>query len=428
MKATYHNGRATKDGLVFNANHNTNHKTRGEQKHIDHEKTMENVVWARDINNINSPKLIRQIGSFDAKSYELQFYKERYGAARERKNQDYIKSGHKADVRTMEQVIESKKTAPLETVFQIGKEGEHVSPEQLESIFKSFTVWMQQQYGNNLDILDVALHVDEATPHIHSRCVLYGRDKDGNRDINQTAAFKELGIERPDLTKKQGKYNCPLMTFTERNREKFYEICEEYGIGIDKEVKSKSQKHLDILEYKTQQEEEKAREAAQRAEAYINYEQELKEIQEAANRPREDTSKVQRVQVKDGAFKKKEVIQMDEETFQSYKSSADVKAIERRVERKIKEQEEAAQRLVEGLRNAKEKELEETITGLKEELRQAQSIIKEKDSIIKKLESKIAKFKEFIKEHNFISKWFEWYREHKERDEFYFQGQEIERD
>ena len=256
MKATYHNGRASKGGKVYNANHNTLAETRNQQRHIDHELTMENKIWVRDLENLESPQLRETEGSFDASAYELDFYKKRYGEARERKNADYVKSGHKDDVRTMEQVIKNPKTAPLETIFQIGTMTERVEPEVLERATKEFINWMQKEYGSNMDVLDVALHVDEATPHIHARCVLFGRDKEGNRDVNQSGAFRELKIERPDPTKKQGKYNSPLMTFTERNRQQFYDICQSYGLEIDREVKSPSQKNLEVLEYKTQQEQQ----------------------------------------------------------------------------------------------------------------------------------------------------------------------------
>ena len=234
MKATYHNGRASKGGKVYNANHNTLAETRNQQRHIDHELTMENKIWVRDLENLESPQLRETEGSFDASAYELDFYKKRYGEARERKNADYVKSGHKDDVRTMEQVIKNPKTAPLETIFQIGTMTERVEPEVLERATKEFINWMQKEYGSNMDVLDVALHVDEATPHIHARCVLFGRDKEGNRDVNQSGDFRELKIERPDPTKKQGKYNSPLMTFTERNRQKFYDICQSYGLEIDR--------------------------------------------------------------------------------------------------------------------------------------------------------------------------------------------------
>ena len=75
MKASYHNGRATKAGNVYNANHNTKIETRENQKHINHERTLENVVWARDINNPGSKKLIRQEGSFDARAMSFNFTK-----------------------------------------------------------------------------------------------------------------------------------------------------------------------------------------------------------------------------------------------------------------------------------------------------------------------------------------------------------------
>ena len=309
MKATYHNGRANKGGKVYNANHNTKAETRNQQRHIDHERTMENKIWVRDLENLDSAKLRETGGSFDASAYELEFYKERYGAARERKNADYVKSGHKDDVRTMEQVIKNPKTAPLETIFQIGTATERVQPEVLERATKDFINWMQKEYGSNMDVLDVALHVDEATPHIHARCVLFGRDKEGNRDVNQSAAFRELKIERPDPTKKQGKYNSPLMTFTERNRQQFYDICQSYGLEIDREVRSPSQKYLEVLEYKTEKLQE---ELAQANEQLRKYEQQAQEAQDR---------KQQIEQVAEAA--KKEALDFHSQTIEQATQEAD---------------------------------------------------------------------------------------------------------
>lgn len=322
MKATYHNGRASKGGKVYNANHNTLAETRNQQRHIDHELTMENKIWVRDLENLESPQLRETEGSFDASAYELDFYKKRYGEARERKNADYVKSGHKDDVRTMEQVIKNPKTAPLETIFQIGTMTERVEPEVLERATKEFINWMQKEYGSNMDVLDVALHVDEATPHIHARCVLFGRDKEGNRDVNQSGAFRELKIERPDPTKKQGKYNSPLMTFTERNRQQFYDICQSYGLEIDREVKSPSQKNLEVLEYKT----EKLQEELNRAnEKLRQYEQQAQEAQrqEMASVARKE--KIERV----AAAARKEALDFHSQTIEEatqVKAAAEVTA------------------------------------------------------------------------------------------------------
>ena len=65
-----------------------------------------------------------------------------------------------------------------------------------------------------------------------------------------------MGIQRPDPTAMEGKYNCPLITFSEIIRTQFYDLCEKRGIVIDREVKNPSQKHLSVLEYKCKKMEE----------------------------------------------------------------------------------------------------------------------------------------------------------------------------
>jgi hypothetical protein len=116
---------------------------------------------------------------------------------------------------------------------------------------------MQQRWGDNLHLLDLSLHLDEdGAPHIHSRMTFSALDKFGFRVANQAQAFEAMGIQRPDPTAKEGKYNCPLITFSEIIRTQFYDLCEKRGIVIDREVKNPSQKHLSVLEYKCKKMEE----------------------------------------------------------------------------------------------------------------------------------------------------------------------------
>lgn len=116
---------------------------------------------------------------------------------------------------------------------------------------------MQQRWGDNLHLLDLSLHLDEdGAPHIHSRMTFSALDKFGFRVANQAQAFEAMGIQRPDATAKEGKYNCPLITFSELIRQEFYDLCEKQGIVIDREVKNPSQKHLSVLEYKCKRMEE----------------------------------------------------------------------------------------------------------------------------------------------------------------------------
>ena len=116
---------------------------------------------------------------------------------------------------------------------------------------------MQQRWGDNLHLLDLSLHLDEdGAPHIHSRMTFSALDKFGFRVANQAQAFEAMGIQRPDATAKEGKYNCTLITFSELIHQEFYDLCEKRGIVIDREVKNPSQKHLSVLEYKCKRMEE----------------------------------------------------------------------------------------------------------------------------------------------------------------------------
>ena len=116
---------------------------------------------------------------------------------------------------------------------------------------------MQNRWGNNIQFLTLSLHQDETgADHIHARMTFCALDKFNQRVPNQSQAFEAMGIQRPDPTTKEGKYNCPLITFSELIRQEFYDLCEKRGIVIDREVKNPSQKHLSVLEYKCKKMEE----------------------------------------------------------------------------------------------------------------------------------------------------------------------------
>ena len=115
---------------------------------------------------------------------------------------------------------------------------------------------LQKNWGENLHLLDLAIHLDEGVCHCHLRMTFSALDKFGQRVPNQAQAFEAMGIQRPDPTTKEGKYNCPLITFSEIIRTQFYDLCERRGIVIDREVKNPSQKHLSVLEYKCKKMEE----------------------------------------------------------------------------------------------------------------------------------------------------------------------------
>ena len=255
MKATVRNGRATASGKVYNANHNTKAETRAQERHIDHERTEQNINL-----QFTAEGRVRRCGSFDAKAFELSRYEELYGPGQEAKNARYIADGHPERCKSVADIYASRRTAPLETILQIGSRDTDIDPqerkEKLMGAAAELISNMQQRWGDNLHFLTLSLHNDEGVEHIHARLSFSATDKFGQRVPNQAQAFEAMGIQRPDPTAKEGKYNCPLITFSELIRQEFYDLCEKRGIIIDREVKTPSQKHLSVLEYKCKRMEE----------------------------------------------------------------------------------------------------------------------------------------------------------------------------
>ncbi len=256
MKATVRNGRATASGKLYNANHNTRAETRAQERHIDHDRTELNVNF-----QFTNDGRVRKCGSFDAKAFELSRYEFLYGAGQEAKNARYIADGHPERCKSVADLYASRRTAPLETIIQLGSRDTDIDPqerkEKLTGAAFELIDRLRKQWGDNLHLLDLSLHLDEGVPHIHARMTFSALDKFGQRVPNQAGAFEAMGIQRPDPTAKEGKYNCPLITFSDTIRNEFYDLCEQRGITIDREVKNPSQKHLSVLEYKCKQMSEK---------------------------------------------------------------------------------------------------------------------------------------------------------------------------
>ena len=89
IKATYHCGRTTKGGKVYNANHNTLDRTRNGQNHIDHDRTKENLLF-----RVENGRMVR-CDSYNAIEYEKQRYKELFEDSLEARNERYRQQRHK---------------------------------------------------------------------------------------------------------------------------------------------------------------------------------------------------------------------------------------------------------------------------------------------------------------------------------------------
>lgn len=254
MRTTSHSGRFNRQtGEVFSANHNDRNFDLDNAEHINADLTQFNKYYTC------------YPGDMSFQEIEKKYYTENFKEALEAKNERYKASGHAEDVKGIDDLLKSRRTCPEEVIYQIGKQEQTVKPELLDEICWKQLAWEQEQFPQVV-ILDAALHVDEATPHMHVRKVWEAQGKDG-KIVSQTKALEQMGVERPDISKAKSRYNNPKMTYTHACREHFQELCKEYDLEIETEPQEASKSGLALKEYQRRQEEEKLKEAEKQLES-----------------------------------------------------------------------------------------------------------------------------------------------------------------
>lgn len=202
MKATRHNGRSGKHG-TYDAKHNDRRFDVENSEHIDAERTKMNVYWdcyqGYSLQNDKDEQ-----ARFTFTEIEKAYYVEKYSDHVDGQNERNRKARHYDRVKTIDAILENNKTCPEETLLQLGN-------------------------------MDWALHLDEATPHIHERHVFDAVNQYGELCPQQDKALEELGFELPKPNEKKGKYNNRKVVFDEECRKLFISICQNHGLTIDVE-------------------------------------------------------------------------------------------------------------------------------------------------------------------------------------------------
>ena len=237
--------------VAVNSKHNDRQFDAGKTNHIHPERSGDNVYWQY---NMDPDTGIRP-GTFE--DAEEEFYEAHFTDGLQKKNNRYIKNGHKERCRTVEQYRKAKNSRPEETIFMIGDKEATVSPEILWQIVSEHLAWKQTMFPQNVTI-DVALHVDEdGGPHVHERSVWIGHDDYGDEIVSQKRALNEMGIERPDPNEPENKNNNSKMTYTQLTRQHFIEVCKEHGFDVEEVPKEASKVGLSLIQYQFNQEAEK---------------------------------------------------------------------------------------------------------------------------------------------------------------------------
>lgn len=237
-------------------NRTTTHK--GKNGCADHNKHEfmnghEDVYWVSCEGNTEENK-----GSpFSVK--ELEFYK-RYSDMLSQQNDKYLQNRQYGRVKSLEQLYNSKRYKPSEEILQYGHVGGDVpSRDDFNKMVKEYVQWQREwsnQHGNHLHVLNYANHFDEATPHCHKREIWDFVDEDGVIKINQEEAMKQAGLELPDPSKPEGRYNNRGITYSRMCRNMWNDICEKYGYEVERVPLPGKQKSKTISQYKSQKERE----------------------------------------------------------------------------------------------------------------------------------------------------------------------------
>ncbi len=232
MKASRHNGRSGKHG-VYDVKHNDRDFDVEHSEHIDSERTKQNVYW--DCYQGYSFAGSSQERQFNFTEIERAYYYEHYSDFVDAQNERNEQARHPERNRTIDDVLKNNKTCPEESVIQLGNIDHAVTPDVLAKVSAEFFDEFNKRYGSHIHILDWALHLDEATPHIHERHVFDAKNKYGELCPQQDKALEELGFELPKPNEKKGKYNNRKMVFDEECRKLFISICQNHGLTIDVE-------------------------------------------------------------------------------------------------------------------------------------------------------------------------------------------------
>lgn len=228
MRATLHNAR------LGSAKHNDRNFDQKNAQHIDTERSKMNSY-------------VSVLADVDFETGEKMFYLYHFSDYLKSANEKNKKQRHPEKCRTLDEYLNGKNTCPESSIFQIGDLENHVDAKILSKAYSDFSKWRREKFPQ-LHVLNVALHLDEQTPHIHERRVWIAHDKDGNERVGQNKALEEMGVPLPNPDAKKTRSNNRKQTFDRICREKWLEIIKSYGVELET-TPSDKRKHVPTKDY-----------------------------------------------------------------------------------------------------------------------------------------------------------------------------------
>ena len=247
IKLTRHNGRFGKNG-VYNPRHNDRNFDVNNSEHIDPSRVSGNIYWDR-YHGFHAPEDWEQNMGIRFAEVEKHFYFDRYFDFCEAQHERNRKTGHPERDRTTDDLLKNKKTAPEESILQIGTMDEHISHEVLSQIAVDYFNEFHRRFGEHVHLLDWSLHMDEATPHIHERHVFDCENRYGEIAPQQEKALEMLGIPLPFPDQPPGRTNNRKIAFDAICRELLFDIARSHGVMLDHEPEYGGRAYLEKQDY-----------------------------------------------------------------------------------------------------------------------------------------------------------------------------------
>lgn len=227
IRVTMHNGRRSrKDGAAYCAKHNS--RTAGVGAHVDRSRTCKNIYLTFDVDGTIKEYAGDEKVDFDA--HEAKVYEALFSDSLKAQNDRYRAKGHKAKIKTMKQYRES---SPVEEIiFQIGSREDSIPEYVVLDAVKQWVAYMAERYPL-IKVLDISYHGDEGQEqgHVHVRQVYCAQGKDA-LEVSERKCLQQMGIERPDMSKEQSRYNHPKQTLTADARAAWIRCVDGLNLGV----------------------------------------------------------------------------------------------------------------------------------------------------------------------------------------------------
>ena len=351
--------------------------------HIQIDKTQNNIYW--NIYDGEYKTGGQHQYSFD--EAEKKYYTEHYSDALELQNAKYKKNRQYKRCRTIDDILYNDKTGPDEMLLQIGssKTGGTTRDTLIQCVHE-FIENVKQKY-KQYHILNYAFHFDETSDHIHIRGVYDYVDKNGHLKVGQKEALKQMGIQCPNKSNEDTRYNNRKITFSQDLRSMWQQIVIAHGIDIETEPAEPGKIRIPTNQYKAEQEQKHYDELKkqvkdiqqaegnleQREQSIISWQDEIEQREQSLSQLEEDINSKE-----DIAFQKEQELnqRMESADAEIQRQTARIQSAKQEADKQLQEQ---------------QKRTQEQLDAMQQEIDDRQSLLKEKQESYNKIRDKLNK-------------------------------------